>query len=97
MADLYTIYFATTTGVCLVNVLLLGGLAWFYHQGYKELHSRFVLGLLVFAGFLTAQNLLYIGFYMMNFQAFEDAAIYVITANLAQTLGLVTLTAVSLK
>lgn len=97
MADLYTIYFATTTGVCLVNVLLLGGLAWFYHQGYKELRSRFVLGLLVFAGFLTAQNLLYIGFYMMNFQAFEDAAIYVITANLAQTLGLVTLTAVSLK
>ena len=91
------LYLTATTGICLVNVLLLGGLGWFYRQGYKELRSRFVLGLLVFAGFLAAQNILYIGFYMMDFHAFEEAAMYVITANLAQTLGLVTLTAVSLK
>jgi hypothetical protein len=34
---------------------------------------------------------------MMNFQAFEDVALYVIAANGAQTLGLVTLTLVSWK
>ncbi|HZY94177.1 MAG TPA: hypothetical protein VFE98_04855 [Candidatus Bathyarchaeia archaeon] len=94
---LYTIYLATTTGICLVNLLLLGVLAWFYHRGYKQVGSRFALGLLAFAGFLAAQNILYIGFYMMNFQVFEEAAPYVIVANGAQTLGLVTLTMISWK
>ena len=95
--ELYTLYLTATTGICLVNVLLLGGLGWFYHQGYKQVRNRFALGLLVFAGFLAAQNLLYITFYMMSFQAFEYVALYVIVANGAQTLGLVTLTLVSWK
>jgi hypothetical protein len=86
-----------TTGVCLVNVLLLGSLTWFYRQGYRELHSRFVLGLLIFGSFLLAQNVLYIGFYMIDFRVFEYAAPYVIVANFAQTLGLVTLAIVSWK
>jgi chromate transport protein ChrA len=96
-SETYTLYLVATTGVCLANVLLLGSLAWFYHQGYKELRSRFVLGLLVFAAFLLTQNILYIGFYMMDFRSFEYAAKYVLTANLAQTLGLVALTIVSWK
>jgi hypothetical protein len=95
--QLYTLYLTATTGICLANVLLLVGLGWFYHQGYKQARNRFGLGLLAFAGFLAAQNILYITFYMMNFQAFEDVAFYVIAANGAQTLGLVTLTLVSWK
>ncbi len=73
--QLYTLYLTATTGICLANVLLLGGLGWFYHQGYKQARNRFALGLLAFAGFLAAQNILYITFYMMNFQAFEDVAL----------------------
>ena len=95
--QLYTLYLTATTGICVANVLLLVGLEWFYHQGYKQARNRFALGLLAFAGFLTAQNILYITFYMLNFQAFEDVAPYVIAANGAQTLGLVTLTLVSWK
>ncbi len=95
--ELYTLYLAATTGICLVNVLLLGGLGWVYHQGYKQVRNRFALGLLAFAGFLAVQNVLYITFYMMNFHVFEDAAPYVIVANGAQTLGLVTLTMISWK
>ncbi len=95
--ELYTLYLTATTGICLANVLLLAGLGWFYHQGYKQSRNRFALGLLAFAGFLAAQNILYITFYMMNFRAFEDVSLYVIVANGAQTLGLVTLTLVSWK
>ncbi len=61
------------------------------------MRTRFSLGLVGFAGFLSVQNMLYISFYMMNFHAFEYAALYIILANGAQTLGLVTLAVVSWK
>ncbi len=66
-----------------------------YRRGYKELKSRFGLGLLIFAGLLVAQNLLYIYFYFAEADAFSDVMQYVMVANLVQTLGLVTLSWVS--
>ena len=89
------IVLGATTGVCLVNIGLLGGLMYIYHRGYSELKSRFGLGLFVFAGLLVTQNLLYIYFYFAEWDTFSYVMQYVMLANLVQTLGLATLSWVS--
>ncbi|HZD13062.1 MAG TPA: hypothetical protein VE177_06050 [Candidatus Binatus sp.] len=86
-----------TTGVCLVNIGLLAGLMFIYLHGYSQLKSRFGLGLLIFALLLMGQNLLYIYFYFAEWDAFGNAMVYVLTANLVQTFGLVVLSWVSWK
>ena len=84
-----------TTGVCLVNVGLLGGLMYIYQSGYSQLKSRFGLGLLVFAGLLVLQNMLFIYFYFAEGDVFDNTLPYVMTANLVQTLALLVLSWVS--
>lgn len=95
MVSLGLMLFWGTTGVCLVNIGLLFGLAFIYHHGYSQLKSRFGLGLLVFAVLLMAQNILYIYFYWTEYSDFRSAMVYVMFAQLVQTLGLAALSWVS--
>lgn len=50
------IYIAIGAGI--INVGLLSGLVYFYWDSYKELKSKFTVGLLYFSGILLAQNVL---------------------------------------
>ncbi len=50
------IYVAISVGI--INVGLLLGLVYFYWGSYKQLKSKFTVGLLYFTGILLAQNIL---------------------------------------
>lgn len=50
------VYVAIGAGI--VNVGLLLGLIYFYWGSYRQLESKFTVGLLYFAGILLAQNIL---------------------------------------
>ena len=50
------IYVAIVVGI--INVGLLLGLVYFYWGSYKQLKSKFTVGLLYFTGILLAQNIL---------------------------------------
>ena len=95
MVSLWLMLFWGTTGVCLANIGLTLGLVFIYQHGYSQLKSRFGLGLLVFALLLMGQNILYIYFYFTEYTDFRNAMVYVMTAQLIQTLGLAALSWVS--
>ena len=49
-----------------LNVVLLGALGFVWLQGYRDHGASHTLGLLVFAGFLFVENLLWIYLYAMH-------------------------------
>lgn len=49
-----------------VNVLLLLALGWVWLRGYRDHGASHTLGLLVFAGFLLVENLLWLYFYLLH-------------------------------
>lgn len=49
-----------------VNVVLLLGLGSVWLRNYRRHRASHTLGLLVFAGFLLVENLLWIGFYVFH-------------------------------
>ena len=50
------IYIAIAVGIA--NVCLLSGLVYFYRESYKQLESKFTIGLLYFSTILLIQNIL---------------------------------------
>jgi hypothetical protein len=50
------IYIAVIVGIA--NVCLLSGLIYFYRESYKEISSKFTIGLLYFTTILLIQNIL---------------------------------------
>ena len=50
------IYIAIVVGIA--NVCLLSGLVYFYRESYKQLESKFTIGLLYFSTILLIQNIL---------------------------------------
>lgn len=49
-----------------LNVVLLVGLSYVWGRNYRQLRSKHALGLLIFAGLLLAQNLLWLYLYNGN-------------------------------
>lgn len=49
-----------------LNVLLLVGLGVVWGRNYRQLRSKHALGLLVFGGFLLAENLLWLYVYLLD-------------------------------
>lgn len=49
-----------------VNVVVLAALAWVWVRGYREHGATHTLGLLVFAGFLLLENLLWVALYVFH-------------------------------
>lgn len=62
------------TLVSLGNILLLIALLYVYWGSYRKIKSRFTLGLMMFAGLLLLQNILFSSFLIFH-QAFRVAAI----------------------
>jgi len=52
--------------VAAANVALLAALGWVWWRGYRRHGARHTLGLLVFAGFLLVENLLWLGLYVLH-------------------------------
>ena len=50
------IYIAIAVGIA--NICLLSGLVYFYRESYKQLESKFTIGLLYFSTILLIQNIL---------------------------------------
>ena len=50
------VYIAIVVGI--VNVCLLSGLVYFYRESYKQLESKFTIGLLYFSTILLIENVL---------------------------------------
>ena len=50
------IYLAVIVGIA--NICLLSGLVYFYRESYKQLESKFTVGLLYFSTILLIQNIL---------------------------------------
>lgn len=48
------------------NVVLLLGLGWVWLRGYRDHGARHTLALLVFAGFLLVENVLWLYFYALH-------------------------------
>jgi len=49
-------YATVATGMSLVNIILLGGLLYFYARMASKTHSGYTYGLMTFSGLLVAQN-----------------------------------------
>jgi len=56
------------------NIILLISLIYIYWDSYKEMKTRFTLGLMLFACLLLLQNLLFTGFLLFH-QAFRTSEI----------------------
>lgn len=53
-------------GAAGINVLLLLGLGWVWVRGYRSHGATHTLGLLIFAGVLLVQNLLWLYLYVLH-------------------------------
>ncbi|MFB6096504.1 MAG: hypothetical protein ABEJ74_03860 [Haloferacaceae archaeon] len=60
------IWLDVARGAAGANVLLLLGLGWVWLRGYREHGASHTLGLLVFAGFLLVENLVWLYLYFLR-------------------------------
>ncbi|HTX61167.1 MAG TPA: hypothetical protein VMC48_02555 [Methanobacterium sp.] len=90
-------------GIGIINIGLLSGLIYFYWGSYKDLKSKFTVGLLYFSGILLAQNvlvtmalaaLLILGKELNQFEGTEHYSILLLV-NLAQLIALIILSKIT--
>ncbi|WP_440990781.1 hypothetical protein [Haloarchaeobius baliensis] len=61
-----TVWLEVALAAAGINVLLLLALGSVWLQGYRQHGAQHTLGLLVFAGFLLVENLLWVYFYLLH-------------------------------
>ena len=97
------IYVAIVVGI--INICLLTRLIHFYWGSYKDLKSKFTVGLLYFSGILLAQNilvtmalavLLVLGKELNQFAGTQHYSI-LLSVNLAQLIALIILSKITLE
>ena len=93
---LNTVIIYVAIGVGIANVGLLSGLVYFYRESYKQLESKFTIGLLYFSTILLIQNILLVlalaiflilGIEIHKFDGTEHYSILLLI-NLAQLIAL---------
>lgn len=80
------------TGVNIVNVLLLLGILFIYLRGFKRVRSGFVVGLILFAVLLLAQNIaaVYFQTQMIGYYT-EQVAFFGLVLSVIETIALIIL------
>ena len=90
-------------GVGIANVCLLSGLFYFYRNSYKQLESKFTIGLLYFSIILLIENILLVlaliaflilGIDIHEFEGTEHYSIFLLI-NLAQFIALIILSKIT--
>lgn len=87
-SEMYTLI---TIIICM-NLALLSGLFYSYLKSYKETHSTFLMGLVLFLGVLFVQSLLSLPIIQHSAgQTISDLGIFNVLPNLFETLALIIL------
>ena len=80
------------TGVNIVNILLLLGVLFIYLKGFKKVRSGFMVGLILFAVLLLAQNIVAVYFQTQMISYYtEDVAFFGLILSVIETIALIIL------
>lgn len=85
-ADLLALYIAAFIGIA--NVCLLSVLCYIYWQNYREIKSKFTIGLLFFVSFLLVQSLFLTGSIFLHGGFRHGAGLLLVVNNLILLIAL---------